>query len=59
MFTSIDKALAAFFMAAVYVANQFVERDISAVITEDMVSGLVAVLTPALVYLIPNKETPE
>ena len=59
MFTSMDKALAALVMAALSIVNLAFGTHISA--DPVLVSGVIAALTPVIVYLIPNKpkaETP-
>lgn len=54
MFTSIDKALVALVMGALYLLNSFGGIDFG--ISEEAVTGLIGVLTPILVWLIPNKK---
>lgn len=54
MFTSIDKALAAALMAAIFLLNQFGGIDVG--VSEATVTAVVGALTPVLVYLIPNKK---
>lgn len=56
MFTSIDKALMAVVMGVLYLLNEFF--GLSYGLTEDQVSGILAVVTPVLVWLIPNRRTP-
>jgi len=51
MYTSFDKAIVGFIMGAVGIANLF---GIHFGLSADTVSSIVAVLTPILVYLIPN-----
>jgi hypothetical protein len=53
MFTSIDKALVAAIMAFLYLMNNVVGINIG--LSEATVTSIVAVLTPILVWLIPNK----
>lgn len=53
MFTSIDKALVALVMALIYMANAFFNTGL--VVPEDMVASVVALLTPLLVWAIPNR----
>lgn len=53
MFTSIDKALVALIMAALWLLNYF--TGYTSGVTEQTVAGLVGVLTPILVWLVPNK----
>lgn len=54
MFTSIDKALTAIVMAALYLLNTLGGINIG--LSEETVAGILAALTPLLVWLIPNKE---
>lgn len=54
MFTSIDKALAAALMAAIFMLNHFGGIDLG--VGEEMITAIVAALTPVLVYLVPNKK---
>ncbi len=54
MFTSIDKALAAALMAAIFLLNEFGGIDVG--VSEATVTAVVGALTPVLVYLIPNKK---
>lgn len=53
MFTSIDKALIAAVMAVAYLANTFLGINFG--LTEEAVNTIVAVITPVLVWLVPNK----
>lgn len=53
MFTTIDKTLIAFIMAGLWLLNYF--TGITAGVTEEWVAGIVGVLTPILVWLVPNK----
>jgi hypothetical protein len=53
MFTSIDKALVALVMSALFLLNYF--TGITTGFTEEMVTAAVGVLTPVLVWLVPNK----
>ncbi len=53
MFTTIDKALAAIVMAAIFLLNEFGGIDIG--LSEETVTAVIAAATPILVYLIPNK----
>ncbi len=55
MFTGIDKALIALVMAAIYILNTFFGFHLG--INEMTLNTIVAVITPILVYLIPNKKT--
>jgi len=54
MFTSLDKAIAALVMAAVFLINNFTSFHFS--LSEDVVNGIAAALTPLLVYFVPNKK---
>jgi len=54
MFTAIDKALVAFFMAILYFLNTFGGIEIP-FLAEGSVNAIVAFLTPFLVWLIPNR----
>lgn len=53
MFTSIDKALVALIMAVIYLVNTFTPVDFG--VSHETVANIVAIITPVLVYLIPNK----
>lgn len=55
MFTSADKALAAIVMALAFLANAWFHISIPGWLTPDNVNQVLAVLTPILVYVIPNK----
>ncbi len=54
MFTSLDKALVALVMSSVYFAAQFgvIPADF---ISESTVQSAVAIIGPALVWLVPNR----
>jgi len=54
MFTSIDKAIVAFIMAGMFLASEF--AGVSLGFTEAQVQSVVAILTPVLVWLIPNRQ---
>ena len=54
MFTSIDKALVALFGAIIYLISAFFGIEFSW-LTPDMIQNAVTVVTPLLVWLIPNK----
>ena len=54
MFTSIDKALVAVIMGAIAILNQGFHFNIG--VSEATVNILATVLTPILVYLVPNKK---
>lgn len=53
MFTTMDKALAALVMAALSILNLAFGYHISA--DPQLITGIIAALTPVIVYLIPNK----
>jgi len=53
MFTSIDKALVALIMAGVFIVNQYTGKHIN--VSEQTLNSIFVILTPILVYLIPNK----
>lgn len=53
MFTSIDKALVALVMGALYIANSVFGFDLG--FTEQQVAAVIGALTPVLVWLIPNR----
>ena len=53
MFTTIDKALAAIVLAAIFLLNEFGGIDIG--LSEETVTAIIAAATPILVYFIPNK----
>lgn len=53
MFTSIDKALAALVMALIYLANNHLGMNIG--VSEATVNNVIALLTPVIVWLVPNK----
>jgi len=55
MFTSIDKALTAFIMAAIFLLNYFFGFSLGWV-TADTIAAIVAALTPLLVWAVPNKK---
>lgn len=54
MFTGVDKALVALVMAAIFLINNFTGLSIG--IGEDTINAIAAVLTPILVYFVPNKK---
>lgn len=54
MITSIDKALVAVVMAVIFFANEYFNA--GWVIDQAVVTQLVAVATPILVWAIPNKK---
>jgi len=53
MFTSFDKALVALIMGVLSVANLWFGVDLG--ITPDAVTAVIAMLTPIIVWFIPNK----
>ena len=53
-FSSIDKALAALVMAVLYIVNAVWGVDWFDHITEEYVAVIIAVLTPLVVWLVPN-----
>jgi hypothetical protein len=55
MFTTIDKALTALIMAAIFLLNYFFGFNLGW-ITSDAIASIVAALTPFLVWLVPNKK---
>lgn len=55
MFTSIDKALTALIMAAIFLLNYFFGFSLGWV-TADTIAAIVAALTPLLVWAVPNKK---
>jgi len=54
MFTSIDKAIAALIAPLCFVLASFVPA-LKDILTTDVVNALVMIVTPILVYLVPNK----
>lgn len=54
MFTSIDKALVAMIMGVLFILQTFFGVSI-AFLTPDAVATIVGLLTPVLVWAIPNK----
>jgi len=53
MFTSIDKAVASAIMAVISIIA--LAGGLADTLTEEWVAGVVAALTPVIVWLIPNK----
>lgn len=53
MFTSMDKAIVALIMGALFIANSVFGINLG--LTEAQVTSVIGILTPILVYLIPNK----
>jgi hypothetical protein len=56
MFTSLDKAIVAIVMAFAFLATTLFHVSIPGWLNEANVTQVLAVLTPILVYLIPNKQ---
>jgi hypothetical protein len=56
MFTSVDKALTAVVMAALFLLNEFAGIDTG--LGEETIAAIIAAVTPILVYLVPNKRQP-
>lgn len=54
MFTSMDKALVALIMSALFLINFFFGLNLGFV-TQETVATVVSLLTPILVWAIPNK----
>jgi hypothetical protein len=54
MFTTIDKALIALIMGGIFIWNAVAPWQIG--VSPETVQTIVGILTPVLVYLIPNKE---
>lgn len=57
MFTSIDKALVALIMAVIWLINFFFGYNLSW-ITQETIATIVGLLTPILVWAVPNKAKP-
>lgn len=55
MFTSVDKALVAAIMGLAYIASQF-GIVVPAWFTEPWVTTVLGIITPFLVYFVPNKK---
>ncbi|MGD9742763.1 MAG: hypothetical protein AB7F08_10190 [Dongiaceae bacterium] len=53
MFTSIDKAIAAVLMALIFLANNLLGWNLG--LGEDAVNAIAAVMTPLLIWLVPNR----
>lgn len=56
MFTSADKALAAIVMGVLFLLTSWFHITLPGFLTEANIDQVLAVLTPILVYLIPNKK---
>jgi uncharacterized membrane protein YwaF len=54
MFTSIDKALVALVMAVLFMLNYFLGINIP-FLSQDTVTTAISLLTPILVYFVPNR----
>jgi hypothetical protein len=54
MFTSIDKALVAMVMGLIFIANTYLGVNLSWV-SQETVATVVGLITPVLVWLVPNK----
>jgi hypothetical protein len=57
MFTSIDKALVALVMAVLFMLNYFFGLSVP-FLSQDTVTTAIGLLTPILVYFVPNKPAP-
>lgn len=55
MFTSVDKALVALVMGALYVATSFGVM-VPAWASQTSIESVIGILTPILVYFVPNKK---
>lgn len=55
MFTSIDKAIVALIMGLLSIGNLWFGFDLG--ITPDAVTSVIALLTPLIVWFVPNKKT--
>ena len=53
MFTSIDKALVALVMALVFLANEWLGLTLN--VSPERIEMIIALITPAMVWLIPNR----
>ncbi len=56
MFTSVDKALVALVMAVLFMLNDFFGINVP-FLSQDTVTTAISLLTPILVYFVPNKTT--
>jgi hypothetical protein len=54
MFTTIDKALVAMVMGALFIINTFFGVNVSW-ISQETVATIIGLITPVLVWAIPNK----
>ena len=57
MFSSMDKALVALIMSVIFLLNFFFGVNLG-VVSQDTVATIVGLLTPILVWAIPNKPKP-
>ena len=57
MFTSIDKALVAMVMGILFILNTFFGLNVSW-ISQETVATIIGLITPVLVWAIPNKIAP-
>jgi len=57
MFTSIDKALVALIMSVIWLINFFFGYNLSW-LSQDTIATVVGLLTPILVWAVPNKAKP-
>ncbi|MEM6780226.1 MAG: hypothetical protein AAF569_00010 [Pseudomonadota bacterium] len=55
MFTSIDKAIIAILGAIVFLVSEYTDLEPD-FISQDIIQSAAAIVTAALVYLVPNKE---
>jgi hypothetical protein len=55
MFTTVDKAVVALIMAAIFLVNNFTGWHLG--LSEDTVNAVAGVLAPLLVWLVPNRTT--
>lgn len=55
MFTSVDKAVGALILAVISIMSLLGVFS-SDLVTDEWVSGVVAALTPIIVYLLPNRK---
>jgi len=55
MFTSMDKALAAAIMGILFIVQTFTGFNLSW-ISADTINTLIGLLTPVIVYYVPNKK---
>lgn len=53
MITTLDKAIVALVMAGVFLINNFTSFHFA--VSEETVNAIASVLTPLLVYFVPNK----